>query len=81
MKTFVKPTSEATSKPAVEPATNRRRFLLGATLGSAGAVAAVVAGGNAAEVLTTSAPAKEAAKPKGYHVTAHIEQYYETTRI
>lgn len=76
----MKTDDKATGKQAVEPGNNRRKFLLGATLGSAGAVAAVVAGGNAAEVLTASAPAT-AAQPKGYHVTAHIEQYYETTRI
>jgi len=76
----MKSDARPTGKPAVAPTNNRRKFLLGATLGSAGAVAAVVAGGNVAEVLAPSAPAKDA-EPKGYHVTAHIEQYYETTRI
>jgi hypothetical protein len=72
MKTDDKPTNQAIS--------NRRKFLVGATLGSAGAVAAVVAGGNAAEIVAAVAPVA-VAKPKGYHVTAHIQQYYETTRI
>lgn len=61
--------------------TNKRRnFLLGATLGSAGAVAAVVAGGGVQEVLEVSG-ATAVKKPKGYHMTEHIQQYYDTTRI
>ncbi len=61
--------------------TNKRRnFLLGATLGSAGAVAAVVAGGGVQEVLEVSGTAA-VKKPKGYHMTEHIQQYYDTTRI
>lgn len=67
-------------KPANQAISNRRKFLVGATLGSAGAVAAVVAGGNAGEIVAAVAPTK-VAKPKGYHVTEHIQQYYETTRI
>lgn len=69
----------------VEPAAvNRRKFLLNATLGSAGAVAAVaavaVAGGESAGVLEV-AVAPPAGKSKGYHETPHILQYYQTTRI
>lgn len=70
---------EDQSPPAIPG--NRRKFLLGATLGGAGAVAAAVAGGgakNAVEIAATLAPEK---KPKGYRLTARIEQYYETTRI
>jgi hypothetical protein len=57
----------------------RRNFLLGATVGSAGAVAAVVSGGNVKQIaeLAKSADAKQ----KGYHETDHIRQYYDTTRI
>ena len=68
-------------KPA-DPATrNRRKFLLGATLGSAGAVAAVVSGGNVKQVLDVAAVPAEKKKVLGYHETDHIRQYYETTRI
>lgn len=65
-----------------ENKTNRRNFLLGATLGTAGAVAAVVTATVApvVEVIAAKA-APEAKKSKGYHVTAHIEQYYETARM
>jgi hypothetical protein len=68
------------NKPEQKTGSNRRKFLVGATLGSAGAVAAAVVGGMATDVITTAAvePAK---KPKGYHETDHIRQYYETTRI
>ncbi|MBL8520671.1 MAG: formate dehydrogenase [Betaproteobacteria bacterium] len=63
----------------MKPENKRRSFLLGATVGSAGAVAAVVAGGH---VLPLAEVAKAAeAKPKGYHETDHIRQYYDTTRI
>ena len=61
--------------------TARRNFLLGATLASAGAVAAVVAGGSATEVVGTLGVESKLAKPKGYHVTPHISQYYETTKL
>ena len=58
---------------------NRRNFLLGATLGSAGAVAAVVSGGNVEKIAELAKG--ETVKPKGYHETDHIRQYYDTTRI
>jgi len=67
-------------KPADRATGNRRKFLLGATLGSAGAVAAVVTGGGVKQVLDVAAVAPEK-KVKGYHETDHIRQYYETTRI
>ena len=61
----------------------RRNFLLGATIASAGAVAAVVAGGNATDIVETPNVNVDgkASKPKGYHVTPHISQYYETTKL
>lgn len=65
---------------AISPA-SRRNFLLGATLAGAGAVAAVVAGGDATEIATAVTAEKEPAKQKGYHVTPHISQYYETTKL
>ena len=61
--------------------TARRNFLLGATLASAGAVAAVVAGGSATEIVGTLGVESKPVKPKGYHVTPHISQYYETTKL
>lgn len=65
-----------------ENKTNRRNFLLGATLGTAGAVAAVVSATVAPVADVVEAAAKvEPKKSTGYHVTAHIEQYYETARM
>jgi hypothetical protein len=60
--------------------TNRRKFLMAAGLGGAGAVAAVVAGKQAVEAPQKGA---EAASPEasGYRVTAHIEKYYKTTEV
>jgi len=60
----------------------RRNFLLGATVGTVGAVAAVVVGKQAtAPAVVASGAAVPAAKVKGYHVTDHIQKYYETTKI
>lgn len=60
----------------------RRNFLLGATLGTAGVVAAAVAGGAVSDAPGEAvASAADVKKPRGYHVTPHIEQYYETTRM
>lgn len=60
---------------------NRRNFLLGATLGTAGAVAVAVTAG-VRDVSEAVQPEENAAKPKqkGYHMSAHIQQYYDTTR-
>ena len=68
-------------KPAEKAASNRRKFLLGATLGSAGAVAAVVTGGSVRQALEVAVVAPEKKVVKGYHETDHIRQYYQTTRI
>jgi hypothetical protein len=57
----------------------RRGFLLGATLGTAGVVAAVVVGKPAVE--TVAAVAKAEVKQSGYRLTPHIEHYYRTTEM
>jgi hypothetical protein len=57
----------------------RRRFLLTASLGSAGAVAAAVV---TQSPLAPDAPAAAPqAKGEGYQVSAHNLHYYRTTRI
>lgn len=61
---------------------NRRSFLLGATLGTAGAVAgaaALVAGMPSKETVVAVLPADEA--ETGYRMTPHIKHYYETTKL
>jgi hypothetical protein len=61
---------------------NRRSFLLGATLGTAGAVAgaaALVAGVPTAELAVATLPAEDA--ESGYRMTPHIKHYYETTKL
>ena len=60
---------------------SRRHFLLGATLGSAGAVAAVVAGSSVGEVTVALTVENKPEKAKGYRLTPHIAQYYETTKL
>jgi hypothetical protein len=56
--------------------------LLGATLGTAGAVAgaaALVAGMPSKETVVAALPADEA--ENGYRMTPHIKHYYETTKL
>ena len=59
--------------------TSRRKFLLAASLGSAGAVAAVATlkqpGAEAGE------PAAPAPQGDGYRMTEHIQKYYKTTEV
>ena len=59
--------------------TNRRKFLMTAGLGSAGAVAAVVAGSRVSQERAPEAAA--APQPEGYHVSEHILKYYKTTEV
>jgi len=60
--------------------TNRRKFLMAASLGSAGAVAAAVAGKQAAQALEEGAQ-DAPQKASGYRVTEHIRKYYKTTEV
>lgn len=57
---------------------SRRKFLLNAGLGSAGAAAAIVAGKKAA---TSVAGSPDAQETRGYHVSEHIRKYYKTTLV
>jgi hypothetical protein len=63
-----------TTKPST-----RRKFLLAAGLGSAGAVAAVAVGRG----VEAPAGAKQTANAEGdgYRVTPHILKYYKTTEV
>lgn len=57
---------------------SRRKFLLTAGLGTAGAAAVAVTGKQSASVALG---AKPAAKTRGYHVSEHILKYYKTTQV
>lgn len=59
--------------------TNRRKFLLAAGLGGAGAAAAVVTATK--KVNPAAGEATPADPSSGYRVTAHIEKYYKTTKV
>ena len=63
---------------AIKKTTNRRNFLLAAGLGGAGVAAAVVTG---APKAGAKVAAQDAAKPTGYHASAHIRKYYKTTEV
>lgn len=56
---------------------SRRNFLVAASLGTAGAVAAVATATKGRE--GAAAPAVDA--KKGYHVSDHILKYYKTTQV
>ena len=62
-----------------QPSLDRRRFLITVGAGSAGAAAAIV-GGTATEVAEPIA-ATETGKSQGYTATAHVRNYYRTTRV
>jgi hypothetical protein len=55
----------------------RRNFLLAASVGSAGAVAAVVTARSKPKV----AAAEAAQKGDGYRASPHIMKYYKTTEV
>ena len=57
---------------------SRRKFLLHASLGGAGAAAAVVTG---RKIATGGEAAPAAGEPRGYHVSEHILKYYKTTQV
>lgn len=63
-----------------QPAANLRRrgFLLTASLGGAGAVAAAIA--TRAPVVAEAPAAAPEAKAGGYQVSDHVLHYYRTTR-
>ena len=62
-----------TSKP-----NTRRNFLLAASLGSAGAVAAVATGRAKPKVASAE---NGAAKTDGYQASPHVLKYYKTTEV
>ena len=57
----------------------RRNFLLAASLGGAGAAAALVAGRDSLPAAADSAAVAD--KPRGYHVSEHVLKYYKTTQV
>ena len=60
-------------------ATNRRKFLLAAGLGGAGA--AVVAMGKAGKGAAPAQAAGAGEEASGYRDTEHIRKYYKTTQV
>ena len=59
--------------------TNRRKFLMAASLGTAGVAASVVAPGRDEPAATGAAAGS--AQPSGYHLSEHILKYYKTTEV
>lgn len=57
----------------------RRSFLLTLGAGSAGAAAALLAGSGAPQALAPAVKA-DAEKGQGYAESAHVRNYYRTTR-
>lgn len=59
---------------------SRRGFLKGAAVVSGAAAASALSTGDAAEVAPKT-EATQPEKPKGYHETAHIREYYAKARF
>lgn len=59
---------------------SRREFLKGAAVMGGAATLAVVAKGAAASAPEET-PVTTPERPKGYHVTPHIRQYYDKARF
>ncbi len=59
--------------------TDRRKFLLAAGLGGAGAVAAVATAGKGSPGAKPAPAAGSAAE--GYRLTEHVQKYYKTTEV
>jgi hypothetical protein len=57
----------------------RRKFLLAAGLGGAGAAAALVTAPSKTQAAQSEVPAADSAS--GYRSTEHIEKYYKTTKV
>ncbi len=60
---------------------NRRKFLLAASLGGAGAAAAIVAGGARSPREGEASADAPAARASGYRLTEHVRKYYKTTEV
>ena len=62
-----------------QPRVSRRRFLIGATAGTAATAAAIVA----SKKESAEAPTGERAaqSKKGYQLTEHVQNYYRTAKI
>jgi hypothetical protein len=79
MRDTSRPHAHASPVPSpAAPDVRRRRFLLGRTAGGAAAVAAAAPAGAA----TIASPEEILpADASGYQETAHVRQYYATTRL
>lgn len=63
------------SKPNIK----RRKFMLAVGAGSVGAAAALIAANKAGDKTETTAQSSTGGA--GYQVTAHVRNYYRTTRV
>lgn len=59
----------------------RREFLKQVALGSGAVAVAAVSGGALAAAETEAPAAAPPVKPKGYHETDHIREYYRTAGL
>jgi hypothetical protein len=58
---------------------SRRNFLLTVGAGGAATAAAVVAGGKALQATSAASDRKKGSR--GYHETAHVNNYYRTAKV
>jgi nitrous oxide reductase len=75
----MKTESKAVSGQQTEIKASRRQFLRAATIGGAGAVAAVVS--SQTPIATEAQPAVPEDTGRGYRVSEHVLDYYRSTRL
>jgi hypothetical protein len=61
-----------------QPRVSRRRFLIGATAGTAATAVAIVANKEGTEAATRESATQS---KKGYQLTEHVQNYYRTAKI
>jgi hypothetical protein len=78
------PKPDAQAVAVTGKSTARRGFLLGAGVAAGAAGAAAITLGKPAPVARVQAAEPAARGPvqgQGYHVTAHVRKYYDTTKV
>lgn len=61
---------------------SRRHVVAGAgTVGALAAAAVVLPGAREAEPAAAAGPRAEAGEAAGYRLTAHVQRYYQTTKV
>ena len=72
---------EIAARPKAPPLTRRTVFVGAGTVGALAAVAAVLPRDPALAAAAPTAAHTDAASPRGYHLSEHVQAYYKTARV